>query len=87
MANEDANEAFISLVMNKLNSGEYTSASTIVDTSLREAGITPELLVSCSSRDGTKDCFCGSMGCWRTETDCGCDSGGGGIEGPSPIGE
>ena len=75
MANELANENFIGLIMNKLNSSEYSSATSIVESSLREAGITPQRLVSCSSRDGTKDCFCGSMGCWRTESDCGCDSG------------
>ena len=28
--------------------------------------------VSCSSRDRTKDCFCGDKGCWRTQNDCGC---------------
>jgi len=33
-------------------------------------------MVSCSSRDGNKDCFCGECGCWRTQNDCGCDCGG-----------
>lgn len=33
--------------------------------------------VSCSSRDGAKDCFCGQCGgaCWRTATTCGCECG------------
>lgn len=27
---------------------------------------------SCSSKDGNKDCYC-TGGCWRTQTDCGCN--------------
>jgi hypothetical protein len=44
-------------------------------TSVSESGEV-EAAVSCSSKDGNKDCFCGSCGCWRTQTDCGCSSGG-----------
>lgn len=29
--------------------------------------------VSCSSRDGDRDCFCPDpVGCWRSESECGC---------------
>ena len=35
--------------------------------------------VSCSSRDGTIDCFCDG-GCWRREDSCGCTANVIGIE-------
>ncbi|HEX8705558.1 MAG TPA: hypothetical protein VF815_42380 [Myxococcaceae bacterium] len=28
---------------------------------------------SCSSRDGSRDCYCGTCGCWSAATTCGCD--------------
>ncbi len=30
--------------------------------------------MSCSSRDGSTDCFCGTKGCRRTKTSCDCTS-------------
>ncbi len=30
-------------------------------------------LASCTSRDGTRDCYCGTCGCWSAATTCGCD--------------
>ncbi len=72
-----ANEAFISLIFDKVHSDEYTSATDIVSSSLHESGITPILRVSCSSRDGSVDCFCAAgQFCRRTETDCECVDGG-----------
>ena len=29
--------------------------------------------VSCTSRDGSRDCYCGTCGCWSAATTCGCD--------------
>ena len=90
---ESANEIFISLILDKLDSGQYTSASDIVSTSLREAGITPRTLYRCTSFDGTAVCFCpAGSDCWRTPTDCACIDGGGGDGGgggdiPIPTGD
>ncbi|WP_298775062.1 hypothetical protein [uncultured Shewanella sp.] len=47
------------------------SARQNITNSMTEIGIS-SVGVSCSSRDGSKDCFCPG-GCWRSETDCGCD--------------
>lgn len=47
------------------------SARQSITNSMAEVGIN-SVGVSCSSRDGSKDCFCPS-GCWRSETDCGCN--------------
>jgi len=30
-------------------------------------------VASCASRDGARDCYCGTCGCWSTATTCGCD--------------
>lgn len=32
-----------------------------------------KVVASCSSRDGTRDCYCGTCGCWSAATTCGCD--------------
>ncbi|WP_299008749.1 hypothetical protein [uncultured Shewanella sp.] len=61
---------FIDLVLQ----GEWLSeisARQSITNSMTEVGIS-SVGVSCSSRDGSKDCFC-PAGCWRSETDCGCD--------------
>ncbi|WP_299495399.1 hypothetical protein [uncultured Shewanella sp.] len=61
---------FVDLIMQ----GEWISeisARQNISNSMTEIGLT-SVGISCSSRDGTKDCFCPG-GCWRSETDCGCD--------------
>lgn len=30
-------------------------------------------VASCASRDGARDCYCGTCGCWSSATTCGCD--------------
>jgi hypothetical protein len=30
-------------------------------------------VASCFSRDGSRDCYCGTCGCWSAATTCGCD--------------
>lgn len=71
-ANVDWSEmqhVFIDLILQ----GEWISdisARQNISNSMTEIGLT--VGISCSSRDGKKDCYCPG-GCWRTETDCGCD--------------
>jgi hypothetical protein len=37
----------------------------------------PRKVASCSSRDGARDCYCGTCGCWSAATTCGCDKSNG----------
>jgi hypothetical protein len=30
-------------------------------------------VASCTSRDGVRDCYCGTCGCWSAANTCGCD--------------
>jgi hypothetical protein len=34
-------------------------------------------VASCTSRDGARDCYCGTCGCWSAATTCGCDNSNG----------
>lgn len=47
------------------------SARKSINSSMMDIGLSP-IGRSCSSRDGNKDCYCDG-GCWRTDTDCGCN--------------
>lgn len=74
-ANKDVNwpEAqmiFGDLIMQSPWESEFFARKSIAD-SMISIGLSA-IGRSCSSRDGKKDCFCDG-GCWRTESDCGCN--------------
>ncbi|ABE55385.1 hypothetical protein Sden_2103 [Shewanella denitrificans OS217] len=66
----EAQMMFSDLIMQSQWESEF-SARQSINGSMTGIGLSP-VGRSCSSKDGNKDCYC-DAGCWRTETDCGCN--------------
>jgi hypothetical protein len=62
---------FLGLSFNSMAFGDQLLEVDSLDSEQRSQQLTVDVGISCSSKDGSTDCFC-AKGCRRTESTCDC---------------